>query len=89
MEQNGIDRLTPREQQIVEHLVRSEGEKRTAYLLNISVNTVHSHIRRIYRKLDVHSQTELVCLVLRHAAWNGQPPAEKGNRRFAGRSVYA
>ena len=31
--------------------------------LTLSYNTVKTHVKRIYRKLDVHSQQELIDLV--------------------------
>lgn len=31
--------------------------------LGLSYNTVKTHVQRIYRKLDVHSQQELIDLV--------------------------
>ena len=50
--------LTQREEEILGHLV--EGKKRSEIqeVLFISENTVRTHIRHIYEKLDVHSREE-------------------------------
>lgn len=58
--------LTPRETEILEHLVRGSGYKTIAKSLFISVDTVHTHIRNIYEKLQVHSKSAAVAKALRH-----------------------
>ncbi|MCX7824703.1 MAG: response regulator transcription factor [Verrucomicrobiae bacterium] len=50
--------LTERERDLLSLLARGRQYKEIAEQLGISVDTVRSHIRRIYRKLHVHSRTE-------------------------------
>ena len=52
--------LTERERQVVESLVEGLSEKRVAARLGLTVQTVHTHIKSIYRKLQVSSRGELL-----------------------------
>jgi DNA-binding NarL/FixJ family response regulator len=52
--------LTPREKDVLASLARGNSYKLIAADCNISTDTVRSHIRHIYEKLQVHSQTEAV-----------------------------
>lgn len=52
--------LTARETEILRTIARGFTYAETAELLGITVQTVHSHLKRIYRKLAVHSKTEAV-----------------------------
>lgn len=54
------DTLTSREVEILRMIARGFSYAETAELLGISVQTVHTHLKRIYRKLAVHSKTEAV-----------------------------
>ena len=54
------DTLTQREVEILRMIARGFSYAETAELLAISVQTVHTHLKRIYRKLAVHSKTEAV-----------------------------
>jgi DNA-binding NarL/FixJ family response regulator len=58
--------LSPREQEVLDHLARGYLYKEIAAALNISYDTVHTYIRRIYEKLQVHSRTEAVAKHLSH-----------------------
>jgi DNA-binding CsgD family transcriptional regulator len=51
--------LTSREREILNLLIRGYSYKEIAAVLFISVETLNSHIKNIYRKLDVHSRSEL------------------------------
>ncbi|MGI6216744.1 MAG: helix-turn-helix transcriptional regulator [Coriobacteriales bacterium] len=55
--------LTPRETEILPFLARGRNASHIAEKLVISTYTVKSHIGRIYRKLGVSSQQELIDLV--------------------------
>jgi DNA-binding NarL/FixJ family response regulator len=57
--------LTPREQEILQLLVTGASYKKIARDLFISFDTVNSHIKNIYGKLQVHSKTEAVAKALR------------------------
>lgn len=52
--------LTPRESEILNAISRGFSYAETAQLLGVSVGTVHTFLKRIYRKLAVHSKTEAV-----------------------------
>jgi DNA-binding NarL/FixJ family response regulator len=52
--------LTPRESEILNAIARGFSYAETAGLLHVSVQTVHSHLKNIYKKLAVHSKTEAV-----------------------------
>ena len=52
--------LTPREADVLAHLQRRRSNAQIAADLHISVETVRTHARHIYRKLGVGSRRELV-----------------------------
>lgn len=51
--------LTSREKEILNLLIKGYSYKEIAAALFISVETLNSHIKNIYRKLDVHSRSEI------------------------------
>ncbi|WP_040546353.1 response regulator transcription factor [Pedosphaera parvula] len=53
-----IKSLTEREEQVLALLSKGHAYKEIADLLNISFETVRTHVRTIYDKLHVHSRTE-------------------------------
>lgn len=57
---NNSNALTPRQNEIVEALVDGLSYKLIAGKLNISVETVRDHIKKIYRKLQINSKGELI-----------------------------
>lgn len=57
--------LTPRELEILQSLVEGNSYKMVAAVLNVSYNTVNTHVRHIYEKLHVHSLSEVVAKALR------------------------
>jgi two-component system probable response regulator PhcQ len=56
--------LSQREKQIVSALAAGKDPKTIAHSLDISVHTVRSHLKTIYRKVGVRTQLELVTRVL-------------------------
>ena len=52
--------LSRREAAILELIARGHTYNESSKLLNLSVGTVQSHIKHIYRKLSVHSRSEAV-----------------------------
>ncbi|HYQ86114.1 MAG TPA: response regulator transcription factor [Bacteroidota bacterium] len=58
--------LTARELEILQHLVSGSSYKKISRDLFISFDTVNSHIKNIYEKLQVHSKTEAVAKALKH-----------------------
>ncbi|MBX2901025.1 MAG: response regulator transcription factor [Cyclobacteriaceae bacterium] len=56
--------LTPREKEILRSLSKGNSYKLIAADFEISIDTVRAHIKKIYEKLQVHSQTEAVSKAL-------------------------
>ena len=52
--------LTPREKEVLKSLSMGNSYKLIAAEFEISVDTVRTHLKKIYEKLQVHSQTEAV-----------------------------
>ncbi len=52
--------LSPREREVLELLARGYLYKEIAEMLQISVQTVNTYIRRIYEKLHVRSRAQAV-----------------------------
>ena len=57
--------LTPRETEILTSLSRGNSYKMMAAEHKVSVDTIRAHIKNVYLKLSVHSQTEAVSKALR------------------------
>ena len=64
MEQNPYA-LTPRELEILRSLSKGNSYKLIAAEFSITIDTVRTHIKKIYEKLHVHSQTEAVSKALK------------------------
>lgn len=56
--------LTPREQEILQHIVRGETSQQIAAGLSVSVKTVEWHRNNLMSKLNVHNAAELVRVAL-------------------------
>jgi len=57
--------LSEREKEVIHHLAEGNNYQEIANSLFISVDTVRHHIRNIYKKLHVHSQSEAVAKAIR------------------------
>ncbi|MBA3647774.1 MAG: response regulator transcription factor [Chitinophagales bacterium] len=57
--------LTEREKEVLSHLTKGSAYKMIADKMNICYDTVHSHIKNIYKKLHVNSVSEAVSKALR------------------------
>ena len=57
--------LSEREKEVINHLAEGNNYQEIATSLFISVDTVRHHIRNIYKKLHVHSQSEAVAKAIR------------------------
>jgi two-component system, NarL family, nitrate/nitrite response regulator NarL len=58
----GPELLTPRESDVLEHLQAGRSNAEIALALSVSVETVRTHRRNIYRKLGVRTRRELASL---------------------------
>jgi len=59
------DSLSERETEVLERIARGKRVKEVAAELNVGVTTIQTYLRRIYDKLQVHSQAEAVAKFLR------------------------
>jgi len=66
-----LDNLTKKERQILERLALGKSYKEIADELGRSPQTIYSHSKRMYRKIDVSSKTEAVVLFMN----SNRPPA--------------
>ncbi|MDR0792871.1 MAG: response regulator transcription factor [Chitinophagaceae bacterium] len=57
---NNMYNLSPREKELLVALSQGLGYKILADKYNLSIDTVRSHLKNIYRKLEVHSQLEAI-----------------------------
>lgn len=67
-------RLSDRESEISALICEGKQNKQVAWVLNISEFTVENHLRRIYRKLGIHSRAALVA----HFSRRVRQPAPAG-----------
>ena len=59
--------LSPREQEILVYLAKGRGAKHIGDKLYISAETVRTHTKRIYEKMDVHNREELLDILESHS----------------------
>jgi DNA-binding NarL/FixJ family response regulator len=57
-----LETLTPRERDVLFHLLDGIGSKEVAVRLQLSINTVRSHLQSLMAKFGVHSTLELVAV---------------------------
>ncbi|MFW6089707.1 MAG: response regulator transcription factor [Gemmatimonadota bacterium] len=62
----GIDRLTPRETEVLELIAEARSSPEIAAALGISVRTVEGHLCLVYRKLGVRNRMEAVRIWWEH-----------------------
>jgi len=60
------DTLTQRERDVLALLVKGHSYKMAATELGVTLETVRSHIKKIYEKLHVHSSGEAIAIALRN-----------------------
>ncbi len=58
--------LSPREQEVLEHIVRGETSQEIAHALGVSIKTVEFHRGNLMSKLEVRNVADLVRQALRH-----------------------
>jgi DNA-binding NarL/FixJ family response regulator len=70
---NGIELLSARERQVIQHLAAGLTNREIATALKLSPHTVKNYLFRIFDKLGVSSRTELLYLTM------NPPPSETAN----------
>ncbi|MEM1424876.1 MAG: helix-turn-helix transcriptional regulator [Planctomycetota bacterium] len=63
---NPMNRITPREQLILEQLALGKTVKQIATGLSRSPHTIHDHVKSLHRKLNASSRGELIARALGH-----------------------
>lgn len=64
--QLAIDRLTPREREVLQALAEGWSDREIATRLHVGVGTVHSHVTNILSKLEVSSRLQALVFAVRH-----------------------
>jgi DNA-binding NarL/FixJ family response regulator len=62
-----LDRITPRERQIVQLLSAGASNKEIAKKLNVTERTVKAHLTAIFKKLGISGRLQLALFVLEHS----------------------
>ncbi len=68
----GIELLSERERQVIQHLAGGMTNREIAQALGLSAHTVKNYLFRIFDKLGVSSRTELLYLTMNHS--QARPP---------------
>ncbi len=63
--ESGVDSLSEREVEVLQHVADGRSNKDTGALLGLSALTVKSHLARIARKLGTGDRAEMVAITLR------------------------
>jgi DNA-binding NarL/FixJ family response regulator len=64
--QLAIDRLTPREREVLQALAEGLSDREIATRLHVGVGTVHSHVTNILSKLEVSSRLQALVFAVRY-----------------------
>jgi two-component system, NarL family, nitrate/nitrite response regulator NarL len=70
--------LSPREREVLALLVEGASGRAVASTLNISLNTVRTHVQNILTKLQVHSRLEAATFAVRHGIVQVPRPSAEG-----------
>jgi DNA-binding CsgD family transcriptional regulator len=60
MEHPTLESISPREREVLAHLLRGLRVNTIARALHVSPHTVRNHLKAIFQKLGVNSQAELI-----------------------------
>jgi DNA-binding CsgD family transcriptional regulator len=60
-----LDGLTAAQLEIAAHIVEGRSEAEIAGLLGKSPHTIHTHLKTIFRRLEVHSRPELIVKLMK------------------------
>ena len=79
--------LSAREIEVAELIARGFTSKEIAGRLHLSLNTVKTHLQRIFQKAEVRSRSELVAWWFERSAWREPDGRGAGLRQLAERSA--
>ncbi len=82
--QNGMELLSPRERQVIQHVAAGLSNREIAHALDLSPHTVKNYLFRIFDKLGVSSRTELLYLTMNHVPAPSSGPANGDGHSFSG-----
>jgi two-component system nitrate/nitrite response regulator NarL len=74
-----VDRLTPREREIVAAVAAGESNREVARRLSLAEDTVKHHISNVFDKLGVSNRAELAAYAASHGLALPPPPARSGD----------
>jgi len=73
-----VDRLTPREREIIAAVAAGESNREVAQRLSLAEDTVKHHISNVFDKLGVSNRAELAAYAASHGLAQPPPPARTG-----------
>ncbi len=68
---SGLDKLTPREKDIIACLARGESNKSIARTLDVAESTVKIHVANVLKKLNLTSRVQAAVYAVEHRSLNG------------------
>jgi len=74
-----IESLTPRERELMENLATGSSLKQIALLMDVSINTLHTHMRNIKSKLELTESSEVVSFAAKFFHRAGEPTLVEGS----------
>ncbi|MFZ0798855.1 MAG: response regulator transcription factor [Terriglobales bacterium] len=80
----GIELLSARERQVIQHLASGMTNREIAHALDLSPHTVKNYLFRIFDKLGVSSRTELLYLTMNNSQARPQRAANGESHSFSG-----
>ena len=72
----GVKSLSAREISIIQLAAKGFSSPEVAEMLGISVNSVKTHFRHIFEKMDVSDRTEAVTLAISRGIIENYPPRD-------------
>jgi DNA-binding NarL/FixJ family response regulator len=69
-----MERLTPRELEILQRIANGETNAKIAAELEMSPNTLRTHTQNVLTKLGVHSKLDAIVAAIRHGKVTTDPP---------------
>lgn len=74
--------LSPRQAEIVRHLLLGESDKQIAKELSISIPTVRTHLGRLFQKFDLNDRVELILHIFNRVRENDAKLADAEQTTF-------